>query len=204
MAFKVRKLLNLAKSVRFTLRGIENIRQYTCFCSNWIGCVKGIFEDQFELFLPSLCILNFQSSEVVFCFRLHLQGTRTIIDNLDDGLSVTPILTNFEGVADCYEATVYEEGGAGLYKGFGALILQCITYTSIIKLSKFVFTQVSILFCKNDSSYLAKESYKVNVSPSQPIIQNRKTVRVKQRPKYDLSSDSEGFEESTIARRRNL
>lgn len=92
-----------------------------------------------------------------FFFRLHLQGTRTIIDNLDDGLSVKPILTNYEGVVDCYEATIREEGPSGLYKGFGALILQCITYTSIIKLSKFVFTQVSMLFYKNKTSCYTKE-----------------------------------------------
>lgn len=90
--------------------------------------------------------------------RLHLQGTRTIIDNLDDGLSVTPILTSFEGVIDCYESTIREEGAAGLYKGFGALIMQCITFTSIIKLSKFVFTQVSTLFFKQEPNYLLKES----------------------------------------------
>lgn len=29
--------------------------------------------------------------------RLHLQGTRTIVDNLDTGYSVLPILTNYEG-----------------------------------------------------------------------------------------------------------
>ena len=34
--------------------------------------------------------------------RLHLQGTRSIIDNLDSGIEVTPILTRYEGVADCF------------------------------------------------------------------------------------------------------
>ena len=42
-------------------------------------------------------------SDVVFypfetiLHRLHLQGTRTIVDNLDTGYSVLPILTNYEG-----------------------------------------------------------------------------------------------------------
>lgn len=39
------------------------------------------------LFFPFETILN----------RLHLQGTRTIVDNLDTGVSVLPILTNYEG-----------------------------------------------------------------------------------------------------------
>lgn len=30
--------------------------------------------------------------------RLHLQGTRTIVDDLDSGFSVLPILTNYEGI----------------------------------------------------------------------------------------------------------
>ena len=30
------------------------------------------------------------------------QGTRSIIDNLDTGTSVVPILTRYEGVADCF------------------------------------------------------------------------------------------------------
>ena len=28
--------------------------------------------------------------------RLHLQGTRSIIDNLDSGIEVTPILTRYQ------------------------------------------------------------------------------------------------------------
>lgn len=128
-------------------------------------------------------------------FRLHLQGTRTIIDNLDDGLSVTPILTNFEGVIDCYNATIREEGICGLYKGFGALILQCLTYTSIIKLSKFIFTQVSVLFCKRDSAsnpvYLQREK-----PPQQPDLKSRKYKKMKEKPvtKFDFSSDSDGYD----------
>jgi hypothetical protein len=56
--------------------------------------------------------------------RLHLQGTRTIIDSLDSGFEVTPILTSYGGVLDCFRTTIDEEGFSGLYKGFGALVLQ--------------------------------------------------------------------------------
>jgi hypothetical protein len=37
---------------------------------------------------------------------------------------VTPILTSYGGVLDCLRTTVEVEGFSGLYKGFGALILQ--------------------------------------------------------------------------------
>lgn len=53
-----------------------------------------------------------------------MQGTRTIIDSLDSGFEVTPILTSYGGVLDCLRTTIDEEGFSGLYKGFGALILQ--------------------------------------------------------------------------------
>lgn len=75
--------------------------------------------------------------------RLHLQGTRTIIDNLDSGYEVIPILTSYEGASDCYVTTLQQEGPAGLYKGFGALILQFVAHVAVIKLTKFVLTEVS-------------------------------------------------------------
>lgn len=42
--------------------------------------------------------------------RLHLQGTRTIIDSLDCGIEVTPIITSYGGVLDCVRTIVDEEG----------------------------------------------------------------------------------------------
>lgn len=77
--------------------------------------------------------------------RLHLQGTRTIIDNLDSGREVIPILTSYEGPIDCYDTTLRQEGVSGLYKGFGALVLQFTAHTALIKLTKFVLTQATQL-----------------------------------------------------------
>lgn len=93
-------------------------------------------------------IISLMSSEVVFypfetiLHRLELQGTRTIIDNLDSGVTVVPILTNYEGAIDCYMSTVQSEGFGGLYKGFGALILQFASHILVIKLSKWIIGQV--------------------------------------------------------------
>lgn len=75
--------------------------------------------------------------------RLHLQGTRTIIDNLDSGYEVIPILTSYEGALDCYATTLQQEGRAGLYKGFGALVLQFVAHVAVIKLTKFVLTEIT-------------------------------------------------------------
>ncbi|XP_039484692.1 solute carrier family 25 member 46 [Drosophila santomea] len=89
------------------------------------------------------------TTEVVFfpletiLHRLELQGTRTIIDNLDTGYSVVPVLTDYRGVFDCYTVTVISEGAAGLYKGFGAMILQFVAQVAIIKLAKWTADQIS-------------------------------------------------------------
>lgn len=56
--------------------------------------------------------------------RLYLQGSRAIIDNLDSGVEVMPILTRYEGFFDCLSTIVQEEGPMGLFKGFGSIVLQ--------------------------------------------------------------------------------
>lgn len=132
---------------------------------------------------------------ICFTCRLHLQGTRTIIDDLDDGLSVTPILTNFEGVVDCYKSVVSEEGSSGLYKGFGALVLQCLTYTSILKLSKFVFTQVSYLFCKSESSFNYNKNTKWEKPMQQAEVRNKKFNKTKKKQPLKYDSSSSDFDE---------
>lgn len=68
-------------------------------------------------------LLSIMSTEVLFypfetiLHRIQLQGTRTIIDNLDSGYSVVPILTSYEGASDCCKSTIASEGVSGLYKG---------------------------------------------------------------------------------------
>ena len=78
--------------------------------------------------------------------RLHIQGTRTIIDNLDTGSSVIPILTRYDGFFDCWSTIVREEGRWGLYKGFGALIFQYALQLAIIKGSVFTVSHLGDLF----------------------------------------------------------
>ena len=65
--------------------------------------------------------------------RLHLQGSRTIIDNLDSGFEVVPVITRYEGFFDCCESIRSEEGFGGFYRGFGALVLQYTVRLAAIK-----------------------------------------------------------------------
>ena len=75
--------------------------------------------------------------------RLCLQGTRTIIDNTDNGLGVIPIITRYEGVLDCFYSIISQEGLMGFYKGFGALVLQYGLHMAIVKLTKVIFERLS-------------------------------------------------------------
>ncbi|XP_033329111.1 mitochondrial outer membrane protein SLC25A46 [Megalopta genalis] len=72
--------------------------------------------------------------------RIHLQGTRTIIDNLDTGRSVTPLLTGYSGARDCYSTIISTEGPLGLYKGFGALLLQSAVHLIIVRAVSWILT----------------------------------------------------------------
>ncbi|XP_045538742.1 solute carrier family 25 member 46-like [Papilio machaon] len=119
-------------------------------------------------------IFSFITMEIIFypietiIHRLHIQGTRTIIDNLDTGTSVTPILTGYEGFMDCYNTTISKEGVSGLYKGFGALVLQLAAHLAIIKLTTIVVTEVSNLLkpastpTNSDGSNVSHQKYLFN------------------------------------------
>ncbi|KAF2361278.1 Mitochondrial substrate/solute carrier [Trinorchestia longiramus] len=78
--------------------------------------------------------------------RLQLQGTRTIIDSLDSGYDVRPVLTRYEGFWDCLSTTIRDEGALGLMKGFGAVCLQYAVYGAVLKFGHVIVREVSSAF----------------------------------------------------------
>jgi len=114
-------------------------------------------------------IMSLISSEVLFypletiLHRIQLQGTRTIIDNLDSGIQVVPILTSYEGAIDCYVSTLQSEGFGGLYKGFGAMILQFAAHLAVIKISKWIINQITEI-CSDKAPPKVAEFY--NLEPA--------------------------------------
>uniref|UniRef100_A0A673AQF2 Solute carrier family 25 member 46 n=1 Tax=Sphaeramia orbicularis TaxID=375764 RepID=A0A673AQF2_9TELE len=72
--------------------------------------------------------------------RLGLQGTRTIIDATDGAVAaaaggsplVLPVNTQYDGFADCLHAIRRKEGGAGFYRGFGALATQYALHGALL------------------------------------------------------------------------
>lgn len=74
--------------------------------------------------------------------RIHIQGTRTIIDNTDTGRGFCSVGSRYEGFTECFSTVKETEGTCGLYRGFGALILQhCFKYAAI----RFIHLTLEIL-----------------------------------------------------------
>ena len=120
--------------------------------------------------------------------RPHLQGTRSIIDNLDSGIEVTPILTRYEGVADCFSTILQEEGISGLFKGFGSVLLQYAVHFLIIKFSSKIISQVAQLF-SNPPNFLPdpRPPGAETLPPSQSAGNNEPSGDVRSSPR--LSKD---------------
>ncbi|XP_043236026.1 solute carrier family 25 member 46-like [Amphibalanus amphitrite] len=77
--------------------------------------------------------------------RLQLQGTRSIVDNLDTGSSVLPVSTRYEGALDCFFTILEDEGVSGLYKGIGTLAAQAATHAAALYAARWIIGQVALL-----------------------------------------------------------
>ena len=91
------------------------------------------------LFIPELLLYPLET----VLNQLYVQGTRTIIDDLDTGSGVVPLCTNYDGMMDCFRSIWREEGIGGFYKGFGALLIQLFIHWLILKLTQLVYREMS-------------------------------------------------------------
>ncbi|XP_069481587.1 mitochondrial outer membrane protein SLC25A46 [Ambystoma mexicanum] len=98
------------------------------------------FPELIASFVANLCadVLLYPLETVLH--RLHIQGTRTIIDNTDLGYEVVPINTQYEGMRDCIIAIKREEGTFGFYKGFGAIIVQYALHAAVLQITKIIYS----------------------------------------------------------------
>lgn len=102
-----------------------------------------------------------------------LQGSRTIIDNLDTGREVIPILTRYEGFFDCLFSIRSEEGISGLFKGFGAVVLQYTVHFLVIRFSASIIKEIVAFFDQDNPpaaliSQLEEQQQELQRSPSVP------------------------------------
>ncbi|XP_045855784.1 solute carrier family 25 member 46 [Meles meles] len=98
------------------------------------------FPELIANFAASLCsdVILYPLETVLH--RLHIQGTRTIIDNTDLGYEVLPINTQYEGMRDCINTIRQEEGVLGFYKGFGAVIIQYTLHAAVLQITKIIYS----------------------------------------------------------------
>ncbi|CAJ0575428.1 unnamed protein product, partial [Mesorhabditis spiculigera] len=75
--------------------------------------------------------------------RMYIQGTRTLIDNLDSGLSAASITIKYSGFFDCLRQTVEREGFWALYAGAGALFLEYMLQSTLHQVARAIFDRGS-------------------------------------------------------------
>ncbi|XP_069819094.1 mitochondrial outer membrane protein SLC25A46 [Dendropsophus ebraccatus] len=102
--------------------------------------LENYFPELVANFAASLCadVILFPLETVMH--RLHIQGTRTIIDNTDLGYEVLPINTQYEGMRDCINTIKREEGILGFYKGFGAVVVQYTLHAAVLQVTKIIYS----------------------------------------------------------------
>ncbi|MEJ1286332.1 hypothetical protein NN561_017339 [Cricetulus griseus] len=117
-------------------------------CNSHLAESTSPMQSMLDAYFPEL-IANFAASlcsDVILypletvLHRLHIQGTRTIIDNTDLGYEVLPINTQYEGMRDCINTIKQEEGVFGFYKGFGAVIIQYTLHAAILQITKIIYS----------------------------------------------------------------
>ncbi|PAA76453.1 hypothetical protein BOX15_Mlig004684g3 [Macrostomum lignano] len=74
--------------------------------------------------------------------RLCVQGTRTLIDNMDTGLGVASLSTTHTGLLDAFVTTVRLESPVSLYRGFGALLLQFGAHLCLLRAAKMSYERL--------------------------------------------------------------
>ncbi|XP_071782505.1 mitochondrial outer membrane protein SLC25A46 [Centroberyx gerrardi] len=100
-------------------------------------------ESKIDAFFPELLtewVGSLAADVIVFpletaLHRLAVQGTRTIIDGTDGdiiGDVVLPVNSQYEGFFDCWRAIGGKEGGAGFYRGAGAVLLQYAMQATVL------------------------------------------------------------------------
>lgn len=105
--------------------------------------LKSNFPELFATYLAQLIVDVTLFPLETIIFRLHVQGTRTIIDDMDKGSGFLPVNTRYTGFSDCVSAIQATEGVLGFYRGFGGLVLQQSLKFGVLKCLEVVLDLMS-------------------------------------------------------------
>ena len=118
----------------------------------------------------------------------------SLSDNLDTGKEVVPIITRYEGFVDCFHSIITEEGVGGLFKGFGALMLQYAVQIAILRISFVSLKEILKVF--NPQTDIPTEYVEMHgggapeVRPVQNQNQMEESRPVKQQPQQSESPNT--------------
>uniref|UniRef100_A0A0X3PSK3 Solute carrier family 25 member 46 n=2 Tax=Schistocephalus solidus TaxID=70667 RepID=A0A0X3PSK3_SCHSO len=108
-----------ASTSEFTL--VNNQRQEVALQSTYIRFYTDLAANLWASLAVDVLLYPLETIVV----RLCVQGTRTLVDNMDTGVSVLPIVSAFDGPLDAIRSALHSSSGLlGLYRGFGALAMQ--------------------------------------------------------------------------------
>ncbi|KAK6729396.1 hypothetical protein RB195_006445 [Necator americanus] len=101
--------------------------------------------------------------------RMYIQGTRTLIDNLDTGLSAISITVKYNGFFDCLRSILNHEGFCALYGGVGALALEYLLHSLLHQAVRACFDRGSEVATTESKPHITPISSSYGGSLSGPL-----------------------------------
>ncbi|CAI5439032.1 unnamed protein product [Caenorhabditis angaria] len=80
--------------------------------------------------------------------RMYIQGTRTLIDNMDTGFSAVSQTVKYNGFVDCAKQIMENEGFWALYAGVGAVFLEYLLNSGLQQIVRACFDRGSEILRK--------------------------------------------------------
>jgi len=106
--------------------------------------------------------------------RLYIQGTRTLIDNLDSGLSAVSIDAKYAGFVHCFRSIIHKEGFFALYNGIGAVAMQYLLHFFILRFIRLIFDQQNhiVVHSSNQRGRVSAAAEQLGASsfPTSPLM----------------------------------
>lgn len=140
--------------------------------------LPAIFASMTSQVLTDLILLPFET----VLHRLYIQGTRTLIDNLDSGNAALSITARYSGFSDCLRSIVKSEGFCALFAGLGSLALQYLLHSLLQKTISVCFDRGTAvlgpapsppLIASTSNNALPRPISSPSGSPSKPAITPR-------------------------------
>ncbi|CAL2028206.1 unnamed protein product [Caenorhabditis brenneri] len=116
-----------------------------------------MFAQTSSMVLTDLILYPFET----ILHRMYIQGTRTLIDNMDTGLSAVSMTVKYNGFFDCVKQVLEREGFWALYAGVGAVILEYSLHQGLQQLVRACFDRGSEILRKATQGHPVVQSSQI-------------------------------------------